>query len=426
MLDERTANGHGRLLLFDLDPHGHHPGFIQALVQHWSARPRAGELFVLVAPKFLDRHADVVESVRGARDAVRFVTATSAEIAGVKAAADAAERPLELRDVLDRRLPADAPAAQQWRIMCRHAAELGAWRCLLLDLDTCLPAVAAGLKAPCRFAGIYHSPPDVRSEPPNGSSTGAAALRLHQRFLLSRVLEHAQLETLFFLDPRPFEQIDRPTPALVQLPTPVRPATSSAGAVDRLCGRLGIDRERQVFLMFGDLSERKGIFQLAAAVSLLPAELCRRLCVAFVGRVVSADRDRLTEQLARLRRERPVQVVESRGFVRDAEVRPYFDLADVILIPSHRRTGTSGVLALAAAAGKPVLGTAEGTVGATIAGRRLGLTVNAGAPDELARGLTRFLTEPPESLFDAEAMRALAAENSADAFAAAIFERLAP
>jgi len=47
-------------MLFDLAMGGHHPSYIRHLVEYWRNQNLVGSLFIVVFPKFLQNHADVV------------------------------------------------------------------------------------------------------------------------------------------------------------------------------------------------------------------------------------------------------------------------------------------------------------------------------------------------------------------------------
>lgn len=80
------------------------------------------------------------------------------------------------------------------------------------------------------------------------------------------------------------------------------------------------------------------------------------------------------------------------GYVSDARMAQCFAAADVVVLP-YRSTflGTSGVLQASAVAGRPVLVTDVGDVGAAVREFGLGLVVQPDSVDELERGLRSIL-----------------------------------
>jgi glycosyltransferase involved in cell wall biosynthesis len=120
----------------------------------------------------------------------------------------------------------------------------------------------------------------------------------------------------------------------------------------------------------------------------------------------------------------PIQIVECYDFVRDEDVSGYFELADIVLAPYQRHVGMSGILLLAAAAGKPVLSSNYGLMGELVRRYHLGLTVNSTILSEITEGLVRCLLEAPEGLGDRTKMRSFVEQNSAKHYASTIFQYL--
>jgi glycosyltransferase involved in cell wall biosynthesis len=185
---------------------------------------------------------------------------------------------------------------------------------------------------------------------------------------------------------------------------------------------LGIEANRQIFLLFGALNGRKGIYQLLEAIQLLPTSLCQKLCLLLVGE--SSITSQLKIQIDAVCQVRPVQIIGRYEFIPEQDVQVYFQLADVILAPYQRHVGMSGILLLAAAAQKPVLSSDYGLMGEMVRRYSLGLTVDSTNPSAIAKGLTQLLLEPPSSACDRDKMKSFAQQNSAERFARIIFEQL--
>ncbi len=115
-----------------------------------------------------------------------------------------------------------------------------------------------------------------------------------------------------------------------------------------------------------------------------------------------------------------MQVVTRLGYVPDGEVSAYFHLADVVVAPYPRHAGMSGVVLLAAAAGRPVLTSSYGLVGELTRRRSLGLAVDVCQQAALVEGLQRFLLADPTSLCDPVELGRAAREHEAGRFAAVL------
>jgi glycosyltransferase involved in cell wall biosynthesis len=285
-----------------------------------------------------------------------------------------------------------------------------------------------GLSAPVPLSGIYFGPTFHYQKLGLGDSSdrGATERTLREKFVLVRALRHPRLHRLFFLDPlaaraaRRFPEGDK----AAHLPDPVRFEKPSASRVARLRSELGIDAGRKIFLLFGHLTPRKGVEPLLAAFGLLEPELCRRCCLVLAGKLGSTHGDRLRRAIGVLAAERPVQVVERFDYVAHDSVPVYMTLADVVLAPYPRHAGMSGVLLLAAAAGRPILSSGYGLMGELVRRHRLGLTVDAGSPEEIALALERCLERPTSALASEAEMRAFAERHDASRFAAKVLSAL--
>ena len=130
-----------------------------------------------------------------------------------------------------------------------------------------------------------------------------------------------------------------------------------------LRARLGLGQDR-VILAFGFIDVDKGLDDLIVAASRMPAPALRGVRIAVAGDVrrrfgpfrVFELRDRLhLRRVRRLVTKRGLaDKVTFAGFVPGSEVRTWFDVATVAVLP-YRRAEQSGVASLAVAAGTPVL-----------------------------------------------------------------------
>jgi glycosyltransferase involved in cell wall biosynthesis len=87
-----------------------------------------------------------------------------------------------------------------------------------------------------------------------------------------------------------------------------------------------------------------------------------------------------------------------------------FEVADVVLVTYQGHMGMSSVLIRAALAGKPVIGTSMGTIGATIDAYQLGLSIDPSNAFEFAQALTGKLKT--NAALQSEFVR----QNSVEAF----------
>lgn len=399
-----------RVLLFDLYHQGHHGQWMRAVLEHWTRHDPPGTLDVVVSREFAERYGSVI--------------AAAERHAGVRVYPT--EGHVGLRDRSGRR----AVLENDLRIgrVLRAAVEQHRPDHVLAPyVDHLQASLATGLRfpRPVRLSGIYFRPSFHYRAMGRGPGTARARLDdLQKRALLRLALANPHVETLFVLDPYavgPVQALAPPRVRVVALPEAVEAGALPDETPEATRLRLGVEDGRDVLLLFGSLDARKGVRELLAALALLPEALARRACLVMAGEV-TGDAASIAAGVAALRG--AVQTVHLDGFVSDAEMHRLFGAADLVVLPYQRHVGSSGILVRAAAAGVPVLGPAYGMLGARIDADRLGASVDASDPADLARGLARFLDPHAAFPFDAEAARAFAAANTEHAMAATLLAPL--
>ncbi len=406
------------LLLFEPDVGGHHADYLDHLLKHWLELTRqspAGHppvrLSVVTAPGFADQHGDLVR---------RFSVPTLAWVM------------LEPQEMDEMRQAAGLVHASlaRWRLATRYAARLAADHCLLMYVDHHQLPLALQFRAPCPVSGIYFRPTFHYRRLSRRPLARQEQLRAWRQWLLIRAaLANPSLAYLFCLDPYAAEHLDLHGRRVVHVPDPVRVPSVDDAQVEALKRCLGLESGRQVFLLFGDFRgmdnwRRKGVEPLLTALGLLSPEVARRTAVLLAGRQEPSDEARLTQAVQALCQQLPLQVVNQPGYLPEEQVQALFHLANVVLIPYQRHVGMSGQLVRAAAAGRPVLASNYGLVGALVREYGLGLAVECGEPAALAAALARFVVEGAPSDFEPQAARAWGLAHHGEAFAHRIFSRI--
>ena len=406
-----SQNSHifkGKLMLFDLSVKGHHPGYIQHLIKYWQKRNFNGHLDIVVSPAFFKEHSDVVNLQSGN---VSFTAITSEEEAMLSSRKSKIKR--NLRNF------------NEWKIFCNYAQLLNTNHALLMYFDTCSLPLALGAKSPCPFSGIYFRPTFHYNQFPGYQPSWKDQLQeLREKIILSRIMKNPQLQTLFSLDPFAVGHLNKfnSQAQAVHLADPVEITSTNQNPSSSIKQDLGIEAGRYVFFLFGAITSRKGIYQLLEALKLLPNELCQKLCLLIVGE--SGITSKLEEIIGDISQTKPVQIIRRYEFIPDEDMQAYFQTVDVILAPYQRHVGMSGILLLAAAAGKPVLSSNYGLMGEMVRRYELGIVVDSTLPEEIASGLSRMLVTPKQELCDRIKQQSFAEQNSAEKFAQTIFEYL--
>jgi glycosyltransferase involved in cell wall biosynthesis len=405
-----TTTVESHIMVFSPWCYGHHPTYLRHLISYWCQWQSLGILNIVVSEQFLKTHADVVELQKKCdnRKSIQFVTIAPQEQAGLETATSGWKR-----------------AFAQYKLINKYASLLKATQGLIIYFDSCQLPLVLGLSLPCYFSGIYYRPTFHYSFFVDYIPTLRERVQyLREQIFLSRLLRHPQFKTLFCLDPLAVEPIARlgNRDRVMHLPDPIIIEDPGKFSLKQLRTNLGIEPDRQIFLSFGRLSEgRKGIPQLVEAISLLSPEIQQKLCLLFVG---EPDRKQLDAWLTPIHQLASLQIIACYGYVPESDVNSYFQIADVVLAPYQRHIGMSGILLQAAAANKPVLSSNYGLMGEMIRRYGLGLAINSTIPNEIAKGLTRFLLESSDNLCDRVKMREFATANSAERFASIIFQNL--
>ncbi|HEY9852602.1 MAG TPA: glycosyltransferase family 4 protein [Leptolyngbyaceae cyanobacterium] len=401
-----------KIMLFDLSVKGHHPNYIQHLIKYWYEQKLSGNLYIVVSPKFLQEHADVVETAKSDRQKnIQFIAITPEEEANLNSRKSRLKRAFR--------------NFQEWQIFCKYAKKLNATHGLLMYFDTCELPLALGGKPPCPFSGIYFRPTFHYNELTNYFPSQKERLQQwREKIALSRILQNPQLQNLFCLDFLAVKHFDKFNTHVraVTLPDPVEIFKTSELDSIGLRASLGIEQNRKIFLLFGALTTRKGIYQLLDAVSALSDEICQKMCLLLVGE--SNIEAQLKSRIAEICQSKPIQIINRYEFIPEEDVQGYFQLTDVVLAPYQRHVGMSGILLLAAAAEKPVLSSDYGLMGEIVRSYELGITVDSTVPQEIGQALVRFLSGDSEKLCDRSKMKSFAEQNSAEEFSRIIFNYL--
>ncbi len=172
---------------------------------------------------------------------------------------------------------------------------------------------------------------------------------------------------------------------------------------------LGIPLDSQVVLCVGRLSREKAQADLVEAAALLRREgKQRNLWFVVVGE--GPDRQKLKDMARYL-------LVEDRfvftGHLTD--LRPYYTLANVFVLPSHTE-GSPNVLLEAMAAGLPIVATAVGGVPEIVTNEKQALLVEKHNPLALAQAIGRLLSDATLQRKLAEAARLAISIHSPTAY----------
>lgn len=396
-----------RLLLFDLNPTGHHAGYLHHLIRYWHEWNIAGELIVIVSPAFLTMHADMA-ALAQRMPTLRLIAISEAE---------ENHRKSQSRQV--------AQMQYEWKLVIQYARQWQVKQVLLMYFDTFQMALSVAQRVPCPVAGIFFRPIfhyEAWGHPPTNSREKLQEWR--KRMLVWWVVRRRFLRTLFCLDPFVVPALNQwaGRDMATYLPDPVEVYPTMATDVAALRQELGIDPTRRIMLVFGQLDERKGLFTLIEALERLTPGQQANWCLLLVGPVDGGIAQALDVGISILMAKTDVQVVRHHSFVPDPAIQSFFTLSDLIVTLYQRHIGMSAVLVRAAAAGRPVLSSDYGLMGQLVKTKGLGQAVDAENSVAIADALATFSQEA--WTVDLGAMQSFAEQNRATEYAKVIFDTL--
>ena len=356
-----------RVLILEPDLDGHHAFWLALLIEAHRRTGRAVE--VLTAPDASRLHAQA--ELRGF------------DLGGVRLHAA--------------RESAEAGLLRQAREI---AAATGTERILIAFIDSYWSAIlaeASGVSAQgAKLSGIWFHPYALDAQwrwAPAWGKRWRVRGRVH-RFLRS-ARAAGVLDSLCFLVDEPVSRLRRINPAIRGhlLPDPYE----REPRLDRTAARrlLGVPEDRTVFLHLGSAERRKGlpdVLNAFAALTARPDPAWARppllLRVGTNDRLRRAERALLDELTVRGQ----ASVVER--FVPADLLMEYFAACDWVLVPYRKFRYSSGIVANATGALRPVIAADHGQIGREVARDGLGLLYAHGSSAALAGALSKALVAP--------------------------------
>ncbi|MEX1152334.1 glycosyltransferase [Parvibaculum sp.] len=389
------------LLIFEPDPRGHATEWLQHLLRHAAAGPAPVRL-LLAVPSPL------------AQTLSAWMNETGIGNAGL--------RVLSAREYalcMHPRLAVSGLA--RWWTMRRHLARSGAARGLFLGIDHLSLPLAAGLRfGGRRVSGILFRPSVHYAPADTPRQSRREKLRDLRKALLYRLmLRNPAVETVFSLDPyfpaygaTHYGRGDKlralPDPAF-----PLSPDDKSATA------QSPFPPGRVAFLLFGVLTERKGLLVLLDALKRLAPDVALRTAVLIAGKIDPGLQSAAAERRAALNREKPELWlrIDDRHHTND-ELSLLTQSCDVALAPYQRFVGSSGIVIRAANAGKPVITQNYGLLHRLVRDYGLGTACETTDADALAAALAGTVRLGPDRLCDPAGVARFLAGRTPEDFAA--------
>ena len=361
------------ILFFDLEITGHHVEYLYHLITYRISHPECPNFVLVTHPDFTNRLC-------------AFNLPRDWQSRGIAVIHPSEQEMLRLTGTR----PIFKQAAVEFRILCKNIQEHQISRCYLMMLNKFQFVVGSriGKTLPCDIRGIIFNPFGAID---NRTSFWLLKFRKHCQMLW--MLRNPKLEHIYILNDNDVAQyLNRRyhrTNFFVSLPDPIlRPP--GVGHYDMAAPSFNPSKKTH-FLLFGSLSERKGIFLVLEALKLLPDDIHYGVEVIFAGRLVGQDREAFLTAFSEFQRIRPsldIRLMDE--FMPYESIPELFSVVDCVLAPYVGNQASSGVLGHAALYGKPVIGPDRGLVGKLIRGYGLGIAIESMDAEKLAAAITSF------------------------------------
>lgn len=312
-------------------------------------------------------------------------------------------------------------ALSRWWLMRRYLQRTGASAGMFLQFDHLSLPLGLGLRTGKPVSGVLFRPSVHYGTFDQARPTAKERLRDGRKEVLYRLmLANPSLRAVLSLDPYFPEfarQHYRNGEKVLALLDPAFPAPAGLPA-EEPAFMTGIPRERSLFVLFGELTARKGVLPLIEALTMLPADAAARIAVIVAGRLDAALRPAVQQAVSRLALNRSDIWfrLEDRRLGAD-ELARLVGRSDVILAPYQRFVGSSGILMWAARTQHPVICQDYGLLGHLTRRHALGLTADTTDAGALAGAIALAARRGPAALGDPARMAAFAASHTAKHFA---------
>jgi glycosyltransferase involved in cell wall biosynthesis len=176
--------------------------------------------------------------------------------------------------------------------------------------------------------------------------------------------------------------------------------------------------DRKIFILFGEITERKGIFALLEAIAKLPADVAERAAILVAGRIDPPIRGAVFQAADSARKAAPalwLRFIDRR--LASGEISALVEGSDIVLLPYQRFVGSSGVLLWAARFNRPVICQEYGLIGVLTRNFRLGTTIDTSRPEALVSAIGNVVSGNSELRCDEAGTRAFVAPRRPELFA---------
>lgn len=380
-----------RILLFDTIIDGHHPDYLIHLIGFYSGNKDV-ELYVSTGESFksqFDARQKAEDNLWG--DNVTFLPIPSDKLNSIHS------KSIYLRSFIE------------WNLLVETAKEINASQVLLMYFDYYQMGILIGKKAPCPVSAIYFRP--------NFTENNNGVYPQIKKWMLSKVLKSGQIQNLFCLVHAliPYMKGQKTQTRIIPICDPTKQFEISKSEIAEFKNKFKVPTDKQIFLNFGYLDDRKGMEVFIDACSTLSKEALAKICLLLAGPVPEYYEKIIETKLAQVPE---LEVIRCYGYLPAREVQICFEISDVVLILYQDFLNMSSVLIRAAMANKPTFATQTGMIGELVSKHNVGVTVDATSVSEVANELNAIINNGIS--YSEDNLKQLAEENSLNSFLSTI------
>ena len=380
-----------RILLFDTITDGHHPDYLIHLIGFYSGKKDV-ELYVSTGESFksqFDARQKAEDNPWG--DNVTFLPIPTDKLNSIHS------KSIYLRSIIE------------WNLLVETAKKINASQVLLMYFDYYQLGIWIGKKAPCPVSAIYFRP--------NFAENDNGIYPQIKKWMLSKVLKSGQIQNLFCLVHAlvPYMKGQKTQTQIIPICDPIKQFEISKLEIAEFKNKFKVPTDKQIFLNFGYLDDRKGMEVFIDACATLPIEALAKICLLLAGplpeyyeKIIEAKLDQVPE----------LEVIRCYGYLPAREVQICFEISDVVLILYQDFLNMSSVLIRAAMANKPTFATQTGMIGELVSKHNVGVTVDATSVSEVANELKAIINNGIS--YSEDNLKQLAEENSLNSFLSTI------
>ena len=380
-----------RILLFDTITDGHHPDYLIHLIGFYSGKKDV-ELYVSTGESFksqFDARQKAEDNPWG--DNVTFLPIPSDKLNSIHS------KSIYLRSFIE------------WNLLVETAKEINASRVLLMYFDYYQMGILIGKKASFPVSAIYFRP--------NFTEKNNGVYPQIKKWILSNVLKSGQIQNLFCLVHAlvPYMKGQKTQTQIIPICDPIKQFEISKSEIAEFKNKFKVPTDKQIFLNFGYLDDRKGMEVFIDACSTLSKEALAKICLLLAGPVPEYYEKIIETKLAQVPE---LEVIRCYGYLPAREVQICFEISDVVLILYQDFLNMSSVLIRAAMANKPTFATQTGMIGELVSRNNVGVTVDATSVSEVANELNAIINNG--ITYSEDNLKQLAEENSLNSFLSTI------